>query len=237
MNARMLLATLLGAGILVMGAGVAHGNTLFIDNHSFENPTLADGSYVSNSIPGWSTAVKVGVYNPSTASFTSEAPDGTNAAFLDNTTSSDYANERFDGSLTTLLTIQPGLTIDFTLDIGRRNDAVGVNPGLFRIALQRTASPWQVLDDAFYDLSNQAQDNWTTQTFQLQIPATLPAGVSTGDPLNFFIQNATSGVTSPTAQISVDNIRARIVPEPSTILIWGLSLMGFAAYVRRRRTK
>ena len=86
MNARMMFATLFGVAMLAMGGGVAHANLLSIDNHSFETPVLADGGFTSSSIPGWSGAVNAGVFNPHTVAWTSEAPDGSNVAYLNNNT-------------------------------------------------------------------------------------------------------------------------------------------------------
>ncbi len=59
-------------------------HSVTINNAGFEAQTIADGGY-SNSIDGWTTTGShTGVWNAHSASYTDEAPEGENAAFIDN---------------------------------------------------------------------------------------------------------------------------------------------------------
>jgi len=95
--------------------------SIFIENHSFEDPVLADGTYTVNDIPGWNGAGSFfHAINPSDQHFTgtsegSSAPspiDGFNAAAVNNLARIFYQN--------LIETVQPNTTYNLTLLAGHR---------------------------------------------------------------------------------------------------------------------
>ena len=219
---------------VVVGGGVSRASiVLTIDNHSFENDVdLDEGEFTSASPAGWELASGdgVGVFNPTESHISGEATDGNHVAYLNEPNL--FIGDFFDGSSTSLVTVSPGLTIVFTLDVGRRFDSA---PGVLRVGLQTPHSGSEIitLDEATYDLSTQDPGTWSTQTFSLTISDVLDSGVNEGDELRFFFQNNTSN----DSQVLIDNVRAVALPEPSTYLVFAglITCFGLAGWWRKRR--
>lgn len=106
------------AGLTLIALGTidvskAHSESITISNPSFEQPSLADGSYTIENIPGWSTinTGNPGVFNPPSASFGS-IPDGENTL---------YSN---GGTVIQTLptTLTPNTTYNLGVSVGKRLD-------------------------------------------------------------------------------------------------------------------
>lgn len=75
------------AFIAAIAAGPAPAGSVFIANHSFETPALADGDYTVNSVPSWTVQPfgnAAGVYNPP-VSILPNVPVGLNTCYNDGT--------------------------------------------------------------------------------------------------------------------------------------------------------
>src|SRR6185437_15595617 len=78
----------LAALAVVAVAPSADAASILITNSGFEAVTLPDGGFAS-SIPGWTSGLNTGTFNPTTAQYPGQAPEGQNVAFIGPVSSSD----------------------------------------------------------------------------------------------------------------------------------------------------
>lgn len=172
-----------------------NGN-IAIANHSFEEPTLTDGDYSNNEMPGWTASgTSWHVANPNNGWFTGTSSGETGANPIDG------ANI---GGINTGATIhqdlaavlQPGMTYSLNMLVGQR---IGVPFGAPRVTLMAGG---EVLAEAVPD----APAEGSFATFQLSYDSP-PAGGPVGRPLRIQISGSGSD-----AQVWVDNLSLSLAP-------------------------
>jgi hypothetical protein len=144
-----------GAAGGVGGAGGSDAAPVEVDvtiaNFDFETPALADNAFTNNVISGWSgtdsdAVNNFGVFNPPTAYFTSQAPEGQNVAYI----------ERGGIHQTLALNLEAGTTYTLAAKLG--DSLEDPTPG-YSLELRAGAttlaavSSVALVNDAFVDVS------------------------------------------------------------------------------------
>lgn len=70
----------LAIAVLACAVRPAHATSITVANYSFEQVSVAYGSYSANNIPGWNFTGFVSTYHPTTTEITGGAQDGLNVA-------------------------------------------------------------------------------------------------------------------------------------------------------------
>ena len=206
--------------ILALSAATpsARATQILVLNPGFEAVALGDGGFTS-SIPNWSSGLNTGTFNPTTAQYPGQAPEGQNIVFIGPTTS-----DAISQVLSSTLAVG---TYTLMVDVGARLDFPYAG---YLIQLLAGST---VL----------AQDNNTlTPAPGTFVTSTVNFTANAGNPA--LGQSLAIRLSSPVAvaQTNFDNVRLDFnstiaaVPEPSTLAMVGtgmLCLLG--AHWRRRR--
>lgn len=206
------------SALILTSAASAYADPLFIENHSFENPTLGSGSffYSPTLVPGWTATATGGpdrgVWNTSAA-----GKDGQNISFA-------YRNNALAQQL--VYGLVGGGDYTLTWLMGRTGNATR---GTVELWAGGTVANGVVTGGTLLASStNQLdQDPMTEYSLNYVAPTT---GSIIGQTLAIRLVGT---MVSGESYVSFDNIRlAGPVPEPATIAALGL---GFAGVMRRRR--
>ncbi len=214
--------------LLLLLPGRVDAASIFIENHSFEDPLLPDHvvtnpNTVSLTIPGWGAFGSLqGIYNPSDIQFSGASdedpdldtpiPDGRNVAFIETSPGTGIFQ-----NLT--VTLQTNVQYTLTASFGDRLDRVG--QVAYRMQLFAGNTEIAV---ATGSLSN---GQWATDQAVVSIGS---AHSEAGQPLRVEIWRAAGS-----DQLAVDLVELTIIPEPSSLLLFGLGSLGLLGYGRRRR--
>ena len=187
-----------------------------IVNASFEDPVVADGAAHTGPFEGWTLdAGAWAIWNPEPANF-SAVPDGDNAFILTNN----------GGTISQTLgaTFGEGLEYDLSAYIGVRADEADGYTENFRIGLYRGGTE---LASVSGNLDDTMRNTWV----QYGTPTYTATAADAGQPIRIVISNPGGGGSW---QFSVDDVQLTAVPEPSTLLLAALGLIGLAGIGRRR---
>jgi hypothetical protein len=108
-------------GLLVGGllTSTAWAQPITVTNPGFESPALADNGFTFG-IPGWTVSGAAGVFNPPVTAYASQAPEGSNVAFLtcctgpnpNSGTASQTLATTYTADTTYTLTVRSGVRLD-----------------------------------------------------------------------------------------------------------------------------
>lgn len=248
MNQNRCSFSLVAAGCAtLLVASMAQAAPIAINNHSFEDPTIGDGAFVTSgpgtgTLNGWSFAVEngpsfedFGIENPGGGAYTGAAAagtpagaDGTNVAFL---------NQDNEGLTSTLFqnvgALQANTKYTLTVAIGQRSDRIN---GPVEIALLNAPAGATDVFAAGTLLSSTTGVSGTPGAFE-DFTATFTTGALVSDALYVgarFLETADNFI-----QGSVDNFRldATAVPEPTSLVMAGAALGGLATFSHRRNKR
>ncbi len=217
----LFIATLVAASILQ--AGFASAALIPVINAGFEAPVLGDGQY--QELLGWdlSEYVDGGAYNPPTAAYPAEAPEGNNVAWLWDEGASVYMSQ----TLLSVLTANTHYTLEVEVGDPLDYDGFGMTgfPG-YRVELLAGGTVLSFDNNTL---------NITEGTFETSVVTFFaPSGhANLGDALEIKLIN----LAAPGAEVDFDNVRLTAIPEPSTLAMFGIGagVMGLVSIRRRRR--
>jgi len=207
----------LAALVVLAVAPSADAAPILVINSGFEAPTLPDGGF-SSSIPGWTSGLNTGTFNPTTAQYPGQAPEGQNVAFIGPVTSSDITQV-----LSSNLAVG---TYTLRVDVGARLDFpyAGYN-------IQLLAGSTVLAGDS--NTLTPAAGTFVTSTVSFTALAGNPA---LGQPLQIRLA-APNAVGN--AQTNFDDVRLdfnpTVVPEPSGLSTLSMGLAGLFLVAWRRR--
>ncbi|NJM37880.1 MAG: PEP-CTERM sorting domain-containing protein [Akkermansiaceae bacterium] len=205
---KLILSILLLASSL---APVAQAASIFINNHSFESPSVGNGSF-TGAVPGWTiTGGVAGAFNPATPTHFSGigATDGVQNGYAN-------AGATLSQTLTALFAADTQYTL--TVDVGDRRDLVF--PTYF---IELFAGSTLLVQD---NSSLTPNDGFLTSTLTYLSPASHP---ELGQPLQIRLRSTGSGIQ----QVNFDNVRLDAVPEPSSLAMLAVGAMAFCNFRRR----
>jgi autotransporter-associated beta strand protein len=105
------------AALLALQTVTSGSQPVPVNNAGFEAPVLADGGFQAAPIPGWSNTGTGdrGLLNPTTSDFTTEAPEGSNVAYVANASGEAGVSQLLGGSSGQL---QVGATYSLRVKVG-----------------------------------------------------------------------------------------------------------------------
>jgi hypothetical protein len=218
----------------------AQAASVFITNHSFEDPVRADGTFVTSgagtgTLNGWNYVTQAGAsfedfgienpgggaYTGATGSGTPSGADGINVAFLNQDNSG-----LFTGIFQNVGTLLANTEYTMTIAIGQRLDRVNgsVEFGLYNADTGAT-NIWAT-GTALNTATNVSTVNGSFQDFVV----TFTTGAVVSNDL--YVAARFNETSANLIQASLDNVRLDAIPEPSAALLGGLGVLGL---LRRRR--
>ncbi len=198
--------------MLAMTAMMASADVITVDNHSFENPTLTDGSHAA-SVTDWDGTN--GTINPTSTMVTESTVDGSNVVYMNpNTWMAQGTGVNFvEGNIYTL-----------TVAVARRLDGAGSVPLQWEIALVK-GTDYGSLVQLFGTIGASDPENGVLTDKVLQYTATSDFA---GSDIRILLR--CTDLDAP--QAFFDNVRLDVIPEPATMT---LLLLGLPLALRRRR--
>jgi PEP-CTERM motif len=213
--------------ILLLGiSSVAWAVPITVVNHSFEilpagglpNGCGIGCSYSVDFIPGWTNTPFLGL-GLSSGQFRPGTDVGNTTYFNSLSDGPTSAYTTIPGIAQTVgATVQQGLLYTLLVDVGWRNDAAPF--GVPRLKI----------DNVFYDgVGTPVRGGWATFTATY-----MGLAADVGKPITIFLDSATF-------QGNFDNVRlsdssSAVVPEPSTLALFGVGFLGLCT-LRRRKAK
>lgn len=198
--------------VMLIGA-TASAESIAVKNSGFENPAQAAGGW-TNTLPDWDGPTNAGdAFIEYINGFKSEGVNHIGMA----------AGAEVSQNLG--IPAKPNTTYELKVGVGKRNVGFSVpgNESRFGLYVGNDAAAGGVkLADAVYDISGLADSTFEDKTLKFTTGATVPAG-------NLFISLRSSGP----GRAHYDNVRLSAVPEPSSLVLAVLGLVGLAR-IRRR---
>jgi Protein of unknown function (DUF1800) len=205
---------------------IAQAQSIAIQNTSFETIQNASGTWSLGNIPGWPFTGLVSTYNPGNK-ISVPVPDGTEVAAVGASHLASIAQQ-----LTT--SVVAGESYTLTVDVGRRNDVIGVGDSISLFAGGVVSGGSNVGGTLLgSSIVNPPLGGFSIATVNFTDPLV-------GGPTGLFsivLANA-----SPSSfQVEFDNVRLNrigsitAVPEPSTYAFFATSVLTGAAFLRRRK--
>mgnify|MGYP001565727029 CR=1 FL=1 len=224
---------LMGIILIFTWMNGARASPIPITNASFESQSLNDGQYIS-SITGWigwsggpGGGGSYGVFNPKTAHFPSQAPEGYNTAYSNGGDFYQWLKDPVSGQN---ITLQPGL-YTLTVKVGDRLDVITPFPG-YVVRFQASYNNNHVILAEDYSSLTPANGSFITSTVTFNAT---PNNSSIGQPLVIALANL-GGV-----QVNFDDVQLDYnpvhTPEPSTIILMGCGLIGLLGVVIKQSRK
>jgi len=218
------LATCL-LGFTVCATGSAWAVSIPVTNPGFEDPFKVEGAPITyNDIVGWppnpATSLNIsGTFNPTTAYYDGEAPEGQMIAFVNGTGQFIYQTINQE--------ITPGLTYTLQVDVGRSKFATAGWD--YQVELRGYRSS----DNSYIQLL--ASDTslapelgqFLTSTVTWTAPDSL--GGLAYDRLGIGLVNLGS------VQVNFDDVRLEAVPIPAAAWLFGSGLLGMVGIARKKK--
>jgi len=221
--------TVLAVLIGLTAAGSARADSIPVANYSFEDPVTTDHT---SPIPGWSSdnPGSDGVLlNGSHGNFMANC-DGSQCAYVPL-----YTNGWIWQDLPNTFTFVAGDTYTLTVALGARSDEVV--PGLSNVNIEARLFYRPFVGSGDAPVVATTSVNWTSLSNSAFTDFSATATVNPGDAcvgktMGILIQALPTDYSS---DISVDNVRLTVVPEPSSIALTLFAVVGLLAYAWRKR--
>ena len=205
-NAATVRGYLLAATLVLAGphSNLALADLLTVVNPSFEAQILSDGGFSVGSPTGWTATNFTGIFNPATAHFPGEAPDGFNTAFSNGGDISQTLNSAVTENTAYTLLVEVGNRLDLPFP-------------LYRVQL---LADGVLLAEDNNSLSP-GNGEFLTSTVEFEALAGNP---SLGGTLEIRLRGTGT-------QTNFDNVRldATTIPEPSALSLLAMVASGWAA--------
>jgi hypothetical protein len=210
---RWMFRGMLGLGCVLLGLGQATAASLLVTNPSFESPALVNpGDFTTVSPPGWTLTGAGGVFKPSVGTSVNSVPDGTQVG---------YAGALSTGSLFQDLGVAAvtGQIYQLSVDVGSRKEGF---PAHYFVELTEGGV---TLNSAAGTISP-GTGNFSVVTFSA-------VGIAGGGDIGVRLSETGAGQSLFDA-VAVSTVVAS-VPEPTSLTMLGIGVVGMAGYGWRRR--
>ena len=207
--------------VVAMLAMTAGADVITVNNHSFETPTLGDGSYSANSVSGWGgSTVQYGVMNPVAATVNEETVDGSNVVYM------NRARYMYQD---TGVNFVEGKIYKLTVAVAKHLGHSGYSPLTWEITLVNNS--WDFYTDAqlLGTIGDGDPEDGVLTDKVLTFECTAASGL-VGDEIRILIRRP---LNVSGAQSYFDNVRLTYVPEPATMALLGIG--GIGVLIRRKR--
>ncbi len=208
-----MVRTLLSLAMLLMVTAVASAESIAVVNAGFEDPAQDPGGW-TNTLPGWDGPTNAGdSFIEYINGFKSEGVNHLGMA------------QGAEVSQNLGVAVLPNTTYTLTVGVGRRNGSFTQAGNISAYGLYvggDKEAGGTLLAEGTYDASPLADLTYVDQTLTYTTGAAVPAG-------NLYISLRSAGVN----RAHFDNVRLSAVPEPSSMALGLLGLMGLARFRRR----
>ena len=209
-----MIRRVLAISLVAVLSGSVFAEQIVVKNASFEEPVQGPGGW-TNDLPEWSGPPAAGdSFIEYIDTFHSE---GVNHLGIQN-----LEEVSQDLGVPAL----PNTTYNLTVGVGRRNASFTVEGNASNFGLYvggDLADGGTLIGELTYDAFPLADLTFVDQTLSVTTGDTVPAG-------NLFVSLRTAGPS----RAHFDNIRLEAVPEPSTLALAMLGLLGMTQWIRRR---
>lgn len=181
--------------VLVAHSARATCQPIAVVNAGFEDPVLSDDSFTVNVVPGWTVeSPGAGVFNPTTASYPAEAPEGQNVLYL--SASSSAVSQVLTAVLEPDQRYTLSVSIGDRLELAFRSYAVELRAGSQLLATDLFTFAGDGVPNGI-----PADGSFATSTVQF---TALPTHPMLGEPLEIRIR---AGGGSASSQVHFDDVQ------------------------------
>ena len=181
-----------------------------LPNRSWDNTSLNNGAWNTNTPQGWSDSFSTVVQNMTAAQMADESQDGANVLILNSDQS--WTRWAMDDNWGNLVQFQEavGWEIDLEVWVGRRSDGQGVDAGVLEVSLQNEIGD-KILSQIF-DLQGEVdQGTWKQKNFKFRITDEIAALAGSEEQLYLSLGNIVEGMT--------DNKQGRVLVDDLSLTI------------------